>query len=225
MTIASHTLVRNGMPFIEPVLRQVLPFMNRCLITLSVKSNDGTEATIKKLMQEFPTKIFLDYEDVKNKSDLTQERQKQVSMTSEDWILFLDDDDWWGTDELISITQKINQDSEVYAISCHPYQIVDKEYYDANWNERWFCKFFKNKDINYRRPWPRDMVFSGKKSLYWRYNPEVVKIKERYYHLSYIKPASFRNEEWAKKYKEHIGERAFIPISEQDNINKIFSYL
>ena len=103
MTFASHTLVKNGTPFIDLVLRQVIPFANRCLITVSTSSDDGTFQLLDKLESEHPDKIIINFENVDSPGELTQERQALVDETEEDWILFLDDDDYWPTSSLASI--------------------------------------------------------------------------------------------------------------------------
>jgi len=152
-SFCSHTLVRNGMPFIDLVLRQVIPFANRCLVTISDKSTDGTLKVLRQLEKEFPNKVFIDFENVKSPGELTGERQKQVDKTYEDWILFLDDDDYWPKESLKEILLKIEASNEIDAYSVTPYQVIDEHHYDLNWHNKSFTKWFKNqKGINYRHP-------------------------------------------------------------------------
>lgn len=224
MTICSHTLVRNGMPFIDLALRQVIPHVDRCLVTLSKRSQDGTSLVLNKLQQEYPAKIFIEYENVKAYSDLTQERQKQLNKTTEDWVLFLDDDDIWPEKSLLEIKTYLTRDVDALAIN--PYQVIDKQYYDLDWRYKWFTKWFrKQKGVHYEKPWPRDLLYLNDKMLYWKKNPRVPRVYVPYFHLSNIKKGSFRKEIWAEKYQESIGQQYFIPELYKPIMEKIYSYL
>jgi glycosyltransferase involved in cell wall biosynthesis len=222
-SFCSHTLVRNGMPFIDLVLRQVIPFANRCLVTISDKSTDGTLKVLRQLEKEFPNKVFIDFENVKSPGELTGERQKQVDKTYEDWILFLDDDDYWPKESLKEILLKIEASNEIDAYSVTPYQVIDEHHYDLNWHNKSFTKWFKNqKGINYRHPWPRDLIYLNDTLLYWKTNPRVPSLDKKFFHLSNIKSGSFRNEDWAVKFKDKIGTPHPIPESQMKHIWKIY---
>ena len=221
MAICSHTLVRNGMPFIGLVIRQVIPYVNRCLITISRQSTDGTIHAVKKLQQQFPQTVFIEWEDVSSPAELTHERQKQVANTFEDWILFLDDDDYWMHDEL-SFIKRLCLDADVDAYAFNPYQIIDKEYYDDSWRNKWFTKLFRNKPgLHYEKPWPRDLIYLEKKELYWRTNKRVVKSPYRYIHLPLLKGYSFREQNGFEKYKYSIGKKALLPAVISEELEKI----
>lgn len=221
--IYTHTLVKNGMPFIDLVLRQVEPFAEKMLITLSQKSTDGTAEALEIFAIEFPDKVELMTEDVAHWSDLTIERQKQLDMTPDGkWVLFLDDDDYWSTKNIQNIVNNyLNQD--VDALSVRPFQVIDRGYYDTSWRDKWFTKWFKKQPgVHYKNPWPRDVLYLNDEMLYWRKNKRVPCIPEPYFHLSNIKDGSFRNEEWAKKYKEKIGVPYFIPELYKKDMEKIY---
>ncbi|MEK9207080.1 MAG: glycosyltransferase [Patescibacteria group bacterium] len=188
--IVSHIIVKNGQPFIGAVLKAALPVVDRMLITISKKSNDGTREVIESLQSP---KIELYEEEVANLGLLTQERQKQVDMTDKgDIIWFLDDDDFWEEDQARgAIEYLINNDID--AISVNPYQILDKEHEDARWvNKKYFTKFFKNVDINYRNPWPRDLIYKGDELLYHKVNPRNQVVPFKFWHLAAVKNYSFR---------------------------------
>jgi len=221
----SHTLVRNGQPFIDIVLRQVVPFAEKMLITVSEKSNDGTAALIENLKKEFPSKIEISWENVSNFSDLTLERQKQIDKTPlGKWVLFLDDDDFWPTSSLKNMSNYFDKD--VDALSAKPYQVIDQHYYDLSWKNKWFTKWFKNQEgLLYRRPWPADVLFLKQNMLYWKTNKRVPGIPEPYFHLSNIKESSFRNEEWAKKYHKEPGPGYFIPEIYKKDMEVIYGYI
>lgn len=208
-TITSHTIVKNGMPFVPLVIKQVLPYMDRVLITISEKSNDGTKETLLELAEKNP-KIEIDYENVAQYGELTQVRQRQTDKTKEDWILFLDDDDYWPKEDLEGCLKLL--DDSIDGLAVMPYQLVDEEHYDLTWmvnNGRCFTKFFRNKDINYRGAWPKDLIFMGDKPLFWKKNKERVKRIEQYkfFHLAGLKPNSFRDTLTEFQYRPPISMR------------------
>lgn len=234
LKVCSHTLVRQGMPFIDLVLRQVIPFMNRCLVTISEKSTDGTLDVLMALEKEFPDKIKIDFENVQTPGELTNERQKQVGKTYEDWILFLDDDDYWPTESLEKMIELIEKNHDVDGFSINPYQVIDQRHYDGSWWNKWFSKWFKNqKGINYRGKWPQDMIYLNDQILYWKVNPRIPKVDQfytdfsypRFFHLSYIKGHSFRSEDWAGKFAHKIGTPIVFPKEEMKHIWKIYEEL
>lgn len=224
MTIASHTLVRNGIPFLDLVLRSVEPYMDRMLITISEKSTDGSLAIVNDFERQFKSKVRVMFENVNDPAKLTRERQRMVEMTNEDWILFLDDDDYWPEESLEDMSKLIQEEfADAYAIS--PIQVIDQQYYDKHWTEKkFFTKWFKNKDINYHNPWPRDIIMSGDKELYWKKNKEVRRLYGKYFHLSNIKHSSFRSEKWTKgHYEEPIKNRSLYPDWCKPYLEKIYA--
>jgi glycosyltransferase involved in cell wall biosynthesis len=224
-TIASHTLVRNGQPFLDLVLRQVEPFVDRMLITISEKSEDGSLTVLRKLEHDYPEKVRIYFENVKDPAELTKERQKQVNDTIEDWILFLDDDDYWPEKSLKEMVSLLNEGVDGYAVS--PIQVVDQFCYDKHWYlHKYFTKWFRNIDITYHGPWPRDMFLTGDKELYWKKNTNVKRLEGKYFHLSNIKPHSFRNEAWTlKHYEEPIRNRSVYPDWCKEDLEKIYNQL
>ena len=220
--IASNTLVRNGQPFLNLVLRQAEPYMNRMLITISEKSNDGSLEVLRKLEHDFPRKVRIYFENVSDPSELTTMRQRMADDTYEDWILFLDDDDLWPKESMDEMMRLVRENVDGYAVS--PIQVVDQNYYDKHWYEhKYFAKWFQNKDINYAGPWPRDMILSGDRELYWKKNSRVKRLNGKYFHLSNIKPSSFRKEKWSKgHYVEEIKNRSEYPDWCKKYIEKIY---
>lgn len=221
-TIATHTLVRNGMPFIDLVLRQLIPYVNKCYVTISVSSTDETESKIQSLNREFKHKLSIVYEDVDKPGQLTLERQLQADNTTEDWIWFLDDDDYWPKEYIEKILPLLNDDIDGLAFS--PYQLMSKKFHDSTWANKWFTKIFKNKDIKYKNPWPRDIIFTGGTPLYWKHNLKVIRKPDiKYFHLSSLKNDSFRDSEKFKKdYKQTTSIKKMLPENENNNIKNIY---
>lgn len=229
--ICSHTLVRNGTPFLDIVLRAVEPYVDRMLITISEKSTDGSLSIVNDFQEEFRRKVRVMYENVDNPAKLTLERQKMVDLTHEDWILFLDDDDYWPEESLKEIVDLITAEKEhleiewMDALAVSPIQVVDQQFYDKHWYEhKFFTKWFKNKDIHYVNPWPRDMILSGDKELYWKKNHLTKRLYGKYFHLSNIKNSSFRNEDWSKgNYVEPVKNKSLYPDWCKPYIEKIYA--
>jgi glycosyltransferase involved in cell wall biosynthesis len=221
-TICAHTIVKNGMPFIGLVLRQVLPMVNRSYITISEKSNDGTLDVLKKIEKEFAPKVTILFENVQDPAELTKERQKQLDMTLEDWVLFLDDDDFWSSEALAEI-HDLMEDHDVDGFAVRPYQLINQDYYDQSFKNKWFTKFFRNQPgVHYEHPWPRDLIYKGSELLYWKTNPRVPRIPVRYFHLSHIKDYSFRNQPEFKEYYQSPGPWTMIPTRTRNDVWKIY---
>lgn len=224
--IYSHTLARNSLPFIEPVLRNVEPFVEQMFVTVSEKSNDGTKEVLANLQSEWKGKLVIDTENVSNPGELTKERQKQLNKTPRGaWVLFLDDDDMWFKNELEYMTELINRNEDVDGYSIMPYQVVNSRYFDNSWKNKYFLKWFKNQDgVHYRHPWPRDLIYKNDELMYWKKNPRVPRNAARFFHLSHIKSWSFRNEKWALQYQGKLGNLAPYPKEERKKVDMIFEY-
>lgn len=225
--IWSHTIVRNGEPFIGHVLRRVLPFVDKSLVTISEKSDDGSLASLFDLQAEFGNKIEIDTENVSKPAELTTVRQKQLDKTPDGvWVLFLDDDDWWPKDQLLEMFELLNKNEDVDGYSVSPWQFVNKEHYDKSWDGRSFTKFFKKqRGVHYKGDWPKDLIYKDEDVLYWRKNKRVPHIGKKFIHLSYAKGYSFRNEEWAKEYEHNYGPGEKYPENILPEIEKIWNIL
>lgn len=222
--LVSNTLVKNGMPFIGLVLDQVLPLVDRAVITLSEKSDSKTVSEVMRIKNFWEDKVELLIENVKEPGELTQERQRQLGFVPNgSWVLFLDDDDYWPTESLRQAIMFLGSDCD--ALSVNPYQVIDDKLYDNSWKNKWFTKLFKkNATTNYKHPWPRDMIYNGDTPLYWKRNPRNIRIAPRFFHLSNIKDGSFRRESWARDFKSNIGAPTSYPEVELQNVKKIFDY-
>lgn len=225
MTIASHTLVRNGQPFLELVLNQVEPYMDKMIITVSEKSKDGSIAVVNDFLKKHPSKVRVFFENVADPALLTAERQKQVEITSEDWILFLDDDDYWPEESLEEIMTILDEDIDALGVS--PIQVINQFIYDNFWEEhKFFTKWFRNININYRNPWPKDIIFTGDTPLYWKHNVRTKRMFGKYLHLSSIKNSSFRKENWTEgKYLEAIKGQMIYPEWCKKHLERIYERL
>ena len=206
-SITSNTLVKNGMPFIRNILEQVEPYMDEMVITLSESSDRRTVDKVLDFTRHCP-KVILLWETTKAKSELTNERNRQVRHSSGDWILFLDDDDYWTRDQLELCLEELDKDSDMLAYSVNPYQLINFKYYDISWQDKSFSKFLRRDKLRFHKPWPKDIpIDENNSSLHWKTHPKVQQLPYRFYHLSYLKEKSFRNQEGFEKYKDNIGNK------------------
>lgn len=201
-SISSNTIVKNGMPYIGKVLEQVAPYMEKMIVHLSVKSDDGTVEELKRIYDLFPNKLIIYPENVSKPGDLTAVRNEQVSKTNSDWILFLDDDDYWPKDQLELCLAELDKDKEVLSYSVNPYQLIDFKTHDKSWEgKKFFAKFLRKRGLRYIGDWPKDMPCDEwGKMVYWKTHPQARTLPYRFYHLALIKGHSFRSEEWANNY-------------------------
>jgi hypothetical protein len=225
-TVCSHTLVKNGMPFIGLVLRKVVPYMDRCIITISEKADKDTFNEVESFKKDFGSKVTLLTENVSKPDELTNERQKMLDMTGEDWVLFLDDDDYWPDESIKMIQSFISLNNYVDGLAFNPIQLIDKAFHDWGWRYKWFTKWFPNVEgLHYIRPWPQDILMINERPLYWRQNPMVLRMPVHFFHLSHIKEHSFRNECWAKpKWGEGIGEGIEILEEHKQSVQEIYDW-
>jgi len=220
--ITSNTLIKHGMPFLELVLEQVVYDMNDMVITISKEADDETRKVIKKFLHRWAQKVTILEEDVEYSGQLTQERNRQLEYSQGDWILFLDDDDYWPRDQLKLCLAELDKDPEMLAYSITPYQLTDYEHRDISWDKKGFSKFLRKEGLRYIHPWPRDLpVDKNGSKLYWKTHKKVKKLPYRFLHLSNLKDYSFRDEKWAGKYKieaTHIGKLDNEYIKETNSI-------
>ena len=209
--VSANTIVRNGMPFIGKVLRQVAPIVDELIITISEYSDDGTVKEVSKVYEDFPGRVFVDFENVPP-GELTKVQQAQADRSKGDWILFLSDDDYWPTEELRKCISELDKNPDVLAYSVSPYQLLDNEHYDNSWRNKSFSKFLRREGMRYVGTWPRELPCDKySKPLYWKTHAQVARLPHRFYHLSYLKEYSFRNEDWAKAFRFRQGEPKKLP--------------
>lgn len=213
------------MPFIEPVLRNVEPFVDKMFVTISEKSNDGTRDVLANLQSELKGKLVVFTENVIFPAELTKVRQDQLDKTPMGaWVLFLDADDWWPKDQLQLADMYLGGDIDGLAVN--PFQIFNSELYDSSWNKKWFTKFFKkSENTHYSRPWPRDLIFNGTEMLYWKTNPRVPRVPLKFFHLSHLMKWRFRDEKWAKEFAVQTGTLVPFEKAWQNDIDTIYKYI
>ena len=214
-TISSNTIVKNGMPFIGRVLKQVEPYMDKMFITVSEKCIDQTMNVVETFHNTHGDKVIVDTENVSRPDELTHIQQMQLDQSDTDWILFMSDDDFWPREQLKKVLDLLGTDKNILAYSISPYQLLDYEHYDESWHIKSFSKFFRREGARYIKNWPRELIADKNNApLYWRKHPQVKKLPfpdYHFYHLSYIKDHSFRSEDWATSFRINKGSPLKLP--------------
>ena len=191
----SHTIVKDGMPFIGLVLRQVEPFMEEMLIDVSEKSSDGTMGEVERFKKEYGDKVIITIEREKSFKDVVNARNRQANNTKTTWVMILDDDDFWCHDDLKkAIDYAYKHEDEIDGLSVSPYQLIDLKTHDASWlNQRQFSKFLKMQDgLCHKGNFPLEIPSLPGRSLYYKWNKRVKCVPFHFYHLALMKYNSFR---------------------------------
>lgn len=223
--ISAHTLVKNGMPFIVPVIQNVFPYIDHFLITISEKSNDGTREALEDLQRQYPEKVEIFTENVAIARDLTKERQKMVERTTDDWIMVLDDDDWWPQASMEAVVSVLREAKDVDGFCMLGIQVLDENNSDYNWRKSYLTKFIRNQEgLWWRKPWPKDLPYWGDVPISLRWDEKAYKLPFPFLHLSEIKPHSFRNE-LLLKYKTAPLKTMPIPKWLRGEVERIFTYV
>lgn len=204
----SHTIVKDGMPFIGLVLRQIESLMNEMLIDVSEKSSDGTMEELQRFKEEYGDKVTITIEREKEFKDVTNARNRQIGSTKTSWSIVLDDDDFWCQDDLKkAIDYVYKYEEEIDGLSVSPYQMIDFKTYDVSWlGKRRFSKFLKiQPELHYRGGFPKEIPFLGEMSLYHKVNSRMRNVPFPFYHLALMKYNSFRLKvggNWVYKIKK-----------------------
>jgi len=209
------------MPYIGQILEQVAPFMEKMFITLSRKSTDGTTQVVADFARTHPN-VELDYEDVEDIGELTDVLNSHVRKCKSDWLLRLDDDDYWTTDQFQLCLGELEKDPGVMCYAIKPYQLFDEETHDTGWHKKYFSKFMrKTSSLCAIQPFPRDLPADKDGPLYWKWHKGVRILPYYFFHLSYLKTGSLRNEEWAKVFAHQFGKPTPLPEDIKHNVPKL----
>lgn len=190
--ICSHTIAKNSEDFIEPVLRQILPYTTRSIVSVDVSSPDRTKEILLKLQKEYPHLEIWDYKVENPFTDLVKERNRQLKSTKEEIIWIVDDDEYYQKKEIEDILDKINS-TEADACSVKFWFLTDLKHHNPARGKR-TIRFYRNLT---GREWEKEF---GKEFI-----PvvDVRHLDNSYVHLSYLKKKSWRND-FGQKYKYNI---------------------
>lgn len=202
--ICSHTIAKNSEDFIIPCLKQILPYVNTALVSIDNNSTDRTLELVRELAEKELKIRILGYESNDPYKDLVRERNRQISMTEEEWIWIVDDDEYYLDSQLKQIIPRIGG-YDAYSLKF--WFLTDKEHYN-HFRGRRTIRFYRNKP-----------------NLRWigEFGNEHIPVKpvwhlnNSYLHLSYLKKYSWRND-FGQQYKysqQELKEKLPINILEE----------
>jgi glycosyltransferase involved in cell wall biosynthesis len=198
-------IVRDEEQFLESCLRQVIPYVNRILIAVDSRSSDKTEEIVRKLVDEFPLKVFAEFPIIGDEDwmrDLGEIQNRQLKMTTEKWVWSLDGDEYYPTESLEQLRNKLNEDvvgDDGYAF--YFWYLIDKKHFIRRKQFMGYLeRIWRNKDtLIWRRYSPEDKSFyhlyDEKCQLHFRKTTRIKKIWEvQYIHFSRLKNWSWRKD-------------------------------
>ncbi len=202
-TICSHTIAKNSEDFIEPVLRQILPYVDKAIVSVDFSSTDRTVEIVTKLARENKKILFLCQSNgsvpIKSVSSdkLTSERNYQIEATNYDnlspklrekydYIWIVDDDEYYFKDEIEDILSKID-DNDSYSVKF--WFLTDRDHYNPARGKR-TIRFYKNiTGLKWKEKFGNEFI-----------PVETTRhLSNSYIHLSYLKKDSWRKE-FGKNY-------------------------
>lgn len=212
-TIASHTIVKNGAEYIEPVLRRVLPLVNRGLVYLDVKSTDGTKDILERLQKEYDNLAVVPYSIKEPFKELVGVRNLMIKETWEDWIWIVDDDEYYPLKDAEKALASLGNE-KVYAISY--WFVIDNENYHPFRSKVFAPRFFRNDGRKWQGVWGKDKLQTD--------HDKIIKIRgAKYIHFSYTKKSSWRKDFAPKRVYSEYNEGLPLPIEICTEIKRITS--
>lgn len=193
--ICSHTIAKNSESFVKPVLEQILPYVDRAIISVDLTSTDKTVEIVTELTRKYKK---IDFWRQGNPGEyppnaipierLTKERNEQIKSSKEDYIWIVDDDEYYTDDQIKDILEKVEKTkAESYSVKF--WFLTDKYNYNPARGKR-TLRIFKNNGINWQ----------GKFGNEFLPVKNTEHLNNYYFHLSYLKSRSWRNDFNIKKY-------------------------
>lgn len=203
MSLTAHCLVKNEENFIEYAVRSVVDFVDSVLI-FDTGSEDTTIEKIKKLQDEFPTKILFEEKGSANKERHTALRQEMIERTKTDWFMVLDGDEVW-TNEGMQEAMKSLDDAGCVCIIAPFYLCVGDIYHYSQrgaYNIRGKLihatpRFFKKSEgLHWQGSYDNDFVADAENKPVFE-GDKVKFLKNGFWHVSHLRRSSSDNETYS----------------------------
>ncbi|HEC64669.1 MAG TPA: glycosyltransferase [bacterium] len=192
--ICSHTIVKNGADFIEPCLRQILPHVNRALVSIDDRSSDGTVEIIKKLEKEYDN-LDVDYFTVKDSKDLVEARNRQIERTTEDYFWVVDDDEYWLEEDIKRLFKHFEKYDDLAFRVTFWFPINDKQCWLLETRHSQIERVFKNvPGMVWYKTFPAERIHYKGTHLIRTHKRDRLLKDIFYIHFSYLKDHGWRNE-------------------------------
>lgn len=199
MKITSNTSVtKNGMPFLEIVLKQALPFVDQMIITTSKTAELKTLDVISRISANPKVEVY--WEEIKGLGELTGVWNRQLEASIGDIIISLGDDDIWPSKDLENSLRYFDKNKNIDGVSINPFQLTDFEHYDSTKDNKFYTTIFRRDGAYWKLPFPKLLIYNKTGMLYWKKSDRVPKVPYHFYHLPLLKDWSFRNERQWEHY-------------------------
>lgn len=125
-------------------------------------------------------------------------RNKGLDESTGEWVLFLDSDDWWMHEYVLSIIDSVlksNKDCELLAFGfiwmdrgyCGP--TVDRYHLYSNvWSKCWNHEFLKKHDIKFRDIYPHSDMYFVSDTV--KKDPKIYYLDQPLYYYNYLREGS-----------------------------------
>lgn len=192
-------MVRDEAQFIESVIRQVVPYVNRILIAVDKRSVDNTEQICERLAAEFPN-IFVELFDVSDHwaYDLPDVLNGLLKKTTEKWIWVLDGDEFYPTEDINRLVTQLSKDvpgEDAYAFQF--WYLIDRHHvFSGKQYAGLLERVFRNSPtLHWVGQFPGTHIFDGPTHMWFRRTLRVKKLPEvNYVHFSLLKKRSWRKD-------------------------------
>src|SRR3990167_11464624 len=118
-SICVNTIVRNADDVIDFCLPTIIPFVDRVIITLDSRSDDGTKEKLRELYDKYSNlelSIFNIRDPVR---DIVNMRNYQLEKVKEDWLWIVDSDEYYQKNVVENIKwELISSDAKVIGLKC-----------------------------------------------------------------------------------------------------------
>lgn len=191
--IEVNTLVRNGEPYIAKVLLSVLPYVDRVLVYLDDSCTDDTRVTLRELYSTHKNLEVKLFEHPDNMGDLTKIRNQMLEESTEDWVWIIDDDEVYPKEMVDKVLNALKTSSAYDLLAVRGWFLVGNGMHHRARSKAWIPRIVRREGAVWKRAFSGEMLFNGKKRL-WK-SEKMRKLSDIwYYHYSYLKPYSWRDE-------------------------------
>ena len=187
LDITTHTLVKNGDPYIKYALKAVRPFVKRMII-IDTGSTDKTVEIIKELIEENYPITFMQHGPFKGSWDvgipeLTRLRNKMLDMTETEWTLQVDDDEIYPKEVFEEIESVLKNPASIISMALPFYNFIN-DHNTITEEVVPTSRVFRTDKIEFFNDWPGEMLrVKGEKEWLNKFKDKrVITLKNKWYH-------------------------------------------
>ena len=226
--ICVNMIVRDEGQFLEPCLRQVIPYVSRVLIAVDNRSIDNTKEIVERLSKEFDN-VFPEYFDVGESwaYDLPRVLNSLLKKTTEKWVWSLDGDEYYTNDNIERLIERLKEDvpgEDAYAFKF--WYLIDKKHIlCAKQGIGILERVFRNSPVlHWVGTFPGTHLHDDKQHLWYQKTERAKKFPEvEYVHFSLLKNKSWRKDAGLiHPIAEDDTRKLEVPDWVQKVVNKVY---